>query len=86
MQYCISIKNQECKAREVIVDNEYTTYPYSIKVNRCNDNCTNISNSYSRVCIPDIVKNVTLKIFDLMSLKDKTKQIIFHESCSVFVD
>ena len=31
---CISLKNQECKAREVIVDNKYMTYPYSIKVNR----------------------------------------------------
>ena len=29
---CISMKNQECKAREVIVDNKYMTYPYSIKV------------------------------------------------------
>ena len=24
---CISMKNQECKAREVIVDNKYMTYP-----------------------------------------------------------
>ena len=78
---CISIKNQECKVREVIINNEYMTYPYNIKVNRSSDNCNNISNSYSRVCIPDIVKNVTIKIFDLMSLKDKAKQIIFHESC-----
>ena len=33
---CISLKNEECKAREVIVYNKYMTYPYSIKVNRCN--------------------------------------------------
>ena len=78
---CISIKNQECKEREIIINNEYMNYPYNIKVNRCNGNCNNISNPYSRVCIPDIVKNVNLKIFDLMSLKSKTKQIIFHESC-----
>ena len=57
------------------------TYPYSIKVNRCNGNCNNINNPYSRVCIPNIIKNVTLKVFDLISLKNKTKQIIFHESC-----
>ena len=57
------------------------TFPYSIKVNRCNGNCNNITNPYSRVCVPDIVKNVTLKIFNLMSLKNKTKQVIFHESC-----
>ena len=71
---CISMKNQECKVREVVINNEYMLYPYSIKVNRCNGNCNNISNLYSRVCIPDIIKNVTVKVFDLMSLKNKVKQ------------
>ena len=56
-------------------------YPYSIKVNRCNDNFDNVTNPYSRVCVPDITKNVTLKIFGLMTLANKTKQIIIHESC-----
>ena len=61
------MKNQECKIREVVVNNEYITYPYSIKVNRCNGNCNNISNPYSRVCIPDVIKNITVKLFDLIS-------------------
>ena len=57
---CISLRNQECKAREVIVDNKYMTYPCSINVNRCNGNCNNITNPYSRVCVPHITKKVTL--------------------------
>ena len=69
------MKNQECKIREVVVNNEYITYPYSIKVNRCNGNCNNISNPYSRVCIPDVIKNITVKLFDLISWTNKTKQI-----------
>ena len=77
----ISLKNQECKAREVIVDNECMTFRYNIKANGCNGNCNNIKNPYSRVCVPDITKNVALKIFDLMTLTNKTKQIIIHENC-----
>ena len=57
------------------------TYPYSINLNRCNGNCNNIRNPYSRVCVPDITENATLQIFDLMTLTNKTKQIIIHESC-----
>ena len=57
------------------------TFPYNIKENRCNGNCNNIINPYSRVCIPDVSKNVTAKILDLISQQNKTKQIIFHESC-----
>ena len=56
-------------------------YPYNIKVNRCSGNCNNISNPYSEVCVPNIIKNITVKIFDLMSLKNKTKQIKWNESC-----
>ena len=36
---CISMKNQECKTREVIINNDYMLYPYSIKGNKCNGNC-----------------------------------------------
>ena len=69
---CISMKNQECKTREVIINNDYMLYPFSIKINRCNGNCNKISNPYSRVCISNAVKNITVKVFDLMSWKNKT--------------
>ena len=63
------------------------TYPYNIKVNRCNGNCNNISNPYARVrVVPNIIKNITLKIFDLISWKNKPKQIKWHESCRCYVD
>ena len=78
---CVLIKNQKCKVREVIINNEYMLYPFSIKVNRCNGNYNNISNPYSRVCVPNVIKNITAKVFDLMSWKNKTKQIKLHESC-----
>ena len=77
----VSIKNQECKGREVIINNEYMLYPFSIKVNRCNVDCNNINNPYSRVCVPNVIKNITAKVFDLVSWKNKTKQIKWHESC-----
>ena len=77
---CISMKNQECKVREVIINNDYMLYPFSIKVNRCNGNCNNISNS--RVCVPNVIKNITAKVLDLMSWKNKTRQINWHESCN----
>ena len=57
---CISLKNRECKAREVVVNNEYMTFPYNIKVNKCIGSCNNITNPYSKVCIPDIIKYITV--------------------------
>ena len=62
---CISMNNQECKARPKIIDvnnNEPVFYPYSIKVN-----CSNINDPYAKLCVPDIAKNINVKVFNLMS-------------------
>ena len=43
---CIAIKNQECKVRPDIVDinsNNPIFYPFSIKINKCGNNCNNIN-------------------------------------------
>ena len=61
---CVSAKNQECKVRPEIVDdssNNPIFYHFSIKVNKCNGNCNNISNSYAKICVSDTVKNLNVK-------------------------
>ena len=66
---CIQLiqKSQECKVRQVIINYEYILHPFSIKVNKCSGNCNNISNPYSRICAPNVAKNIAAKIFDMMS-------------------
>ena len=66
---CVSMTNQECRARPKIIDinnNEPVPYPYSIKVNKCSGSCSNINNLYAKLCIPDIVKSINAKVFNLM--------------------
>ena len=58
---CVSMNNQECKARPKIINvnnNEPVFFPLSIKVNKCGGNCNNINDPYSKICIPDIIKNI----------------------------
>ena len=81
---CISLKNQECKVRPEIVNinsNDPIFYPFSIKVNKCNGNCNNINDPYARICVPDIVKNLNVKVFNLMSRTNETRSIKWHETC-----
>ena len=81
---CVSMKNQKCKARLEIVDinsNNPIFYPFSIKVNKCNGNCNNINDPYARICIPDTVKKLNIKVFNLMTLTNETRHIEWHESC-----
>ena len=65
----ISMINQECKARPQIVNvnsNNPIFYPFSIKISKCSGNCNNINDPYSKICVPDIVKNLNIKVFNLM--------------------
>ena len=81
---CISMKNQECKVREEVINvntNNPVFCPFSVKVNKCSVNCNNISDQYASLCVPDVVKNINLKVFNLVSWSNQTKQIKWHESC-----
>ena len=40
-------------------------YHFSVKVKKCNGNCNNINDPHARICVPDIVKNVNVKVFTL---------------------
>ena len=40
---------------------------FNVKVNKCSGNCNNINNPCARLCVPDIVKNINLKVFNLIS-------------------
>ena len=76
---CVSMSNQECKARPKIIDvnnNELVFYSYSIKVNKCSGSCNNINDPYARLCVPDIIKNINVRVFNLMQRINETKHII----------
>ena len=75
---CVSMKNQECKVRPEIVDinsNNPIFYPFSIKTNKRSGNCNNISDPNAKICIPDTVKNLNVKVLNLMSLTNETRHI-----------
>ena len=80
---CVSMNNHECKTRPRIIDvnsNEPVFYPYSIKVNKCSGSCNTII-PYTKLCVANIVKNINVKVFNLIQRINETRQIIWHETC-----
>ena len=81
---CISMKNRECKTRPQVVNvnsNNPIFYPFSIKINKRSGDCNNINNPYAKICVPDIIENLNVKVFNLMSRTNKTRFIEWHEKC-----
>ena len=56
-------------------------YPFSIKVNKCSGNCNNINDPYAKTCVPDIVEDLNVKVFNLMSINNETRHIEWHKTC-----
>ena len=78
---CISMKNQECKTRPQVVNvnsNNSIFYLFSIKMSKCSGNCNNINNPYPKICVPDVIKDLNVKVFNLIS---RTNEGRFIETC-----
>ena len=78
------MNSQDCKIRLQIINvnsNEPLLYPYSIKVNKCSGSCNNINDPYPKLCVPDVAKNIIVKVFNLMSRTNETRHIKWHETC-----
>ena len=75
---CVSMNIQECKIRPKILNinsNEPSFFPDSILVNKCSGSCNNINNPYAKLCFPDVVKSMNVKVFNLMSRTNETCHI-----------
>ena len=75
---CVSMNNQEFKVRRVIMNincDKPSFYPYSVEINKCNI----INNPYAKLCVPDAVKNINVKLFNLMSRTNETRHIKWHK-------
>ena len=81
---CNQMNNRPCKARPEIINvstNNPIFYPFSIKTSKCSGNCNNINDPYAKICVPDVVKGLNVKVFNLMSRTIETKNIKWHEIC-----
>ena len=78
------MSNQECRIRPEIINinsNKPSFYPYGIKVNKCSGSSNNINNPYSKMCVPDVVKNINIKVLNQTSRTNEIRHIKWHETC-----
>ena len=82
--------NEACKVRPKIINlnsNEPVFYPFSIKISKCSGSCNNINDPYAQICVPDVVKSLNIKFFNLeLSRTIETRHINGTKRISVNVD
>ena len=56
-------------------------YPFTVSVNKCGGSCNTVDDVYDRVCVSNKVKNMNVKVFNLISDENETGFLVQHESC-----
>ena len=83
---CVSVVNQKCMPRPKILNvneriGEALFYPYNVLVNKCSGSCDTLDNPMSKICVPKIIKNVNMKVYNFLTRLNETRNVLWHESC-----
>ena len=78
---CVSVVNQKCMPRPKILDvnegiGEALFYPYNVLVNTCSGTCNTLDNPMSKICVPEIVKNVNMQVYNFLMRLNETHNVL----------
>ena len=68
------MSSQECKTKPQVVSvngDKPVFFPFSIETSKCSVSWNNIIYQYANICIPNVVKHLNAKAFNLMSRTNK---------------
>ena len=83
---CVSVVNQKCTPRPKILDinegvGEALFYPYNVLVNKCSGSCNTLHDPIAKLCVPNIVKRVNMKVYNFLMRLNETRNVLWDESC-----
>ena len=81
---CVSMNNQPCAARPMLNDlnlDELHYCPFMSILDRCDGSCNTVEDPFGRICVPNKMKVVTLKVFQMITGVNKSKTLMKHISC-----
>ena len=83
---CVSVVNQKCMPRPKILDvnegvGEALFYPDNVLVNKCSGSCDALDNPVAKLCVPNIIKRINMKVYNFLMRLNETRNVLWHESC-----
>ena len=83
---CVSVINRKCMPRPKILDvnegvGEALFYPYNVLVNKCSGSCDTLDNPMARLCVPNIIKRINMKVYYFLMRLNETRNVLWHENC-----
>ena len=83
---CVSVVNQKCMPRPKILDvnedvGEALFYPYNVLVKKCSGSCDALDNPMAKLCVPNIINRINMKVYNFLMRLNETRNVLWHESC-----
>ena len=78
------MSNQDCRAGPEVINinsNEPLFYPCSVKISKRSGSCNNINDPHAKICVSNAVKDLNVKVCNLMSRTNETRHIKWHGFC-----
>ena len=88
---CLSIINRECMPLPKILNvnegvGEALFYPYNVQVNKCSGRCNTFEDPMARLCVPNIIKNVNMKVYNFLMRLNETRNVCGMKVVNACVD
>ena len=81
LQKFINLKQKILRFNTNVNTNEPKFCPCSITKNKCKGSCNTINDPYAKICVPDIIKNISVKVFNLIPTTNKARHIKWYKTC-----
>ena len=56
-------------------------YPYNVLVNKCSGSCNTLDDPMAKLCVPNIIKRVNMKVYNFLMRLNEIRNVLWHESC-----
>ena len=83
---CVSVVNQKYMPRPKVLDvnegvGEALFYPYNVLINKCSGSCDTLDDPMAKLCVPNIIKVINMKIYNFWMRSNEILNVLWHESC-----
>ena len=80
-----AVVNQKCMPGPKILDvnegvGEALFYPYNVQVNKCSGSCNTSDNLIEKLCVPNVIKGLNIKVYNFLTMLNETRNVLWHES------
>ena len=66
---CVSLNNKSCIGRQMLTGlnpNELHFYQFIVGLERCDESYNTVEDPSAKVCVPNSIKDVNLKVFNMI--------------------